>query len=207
MHGTLPVRAILWDIGNTLVDWNPDYLYRQLIPDADARRDFLTSVCTMDWHVEHDRGVPMAQNRRALIEAHPHHEDLIKAWDTRWDGMFNGYVAGMDGLVETLHARGVAQYALSNMPAEKWPGVLARFPAFHLFGAAVISGQEGLVKPDPAIYALAIARIATPPGQTLFVDDRLDNIEAAARAGFAVHHFTGAPGLRAELSRLELLPS
>lgn len=203
----MPVRAILWDIGRTLADWDPDYLYRLLIPDAEARRDFLASVCTMDWHTGHDRGVPMAQNRRHLIDAHPHLEELIIAWETRWDGMFNGYMPGMEGLVEALHARGVAQYALSNMPAEKWPGVLALYPAFGLFETAVISGEEGLVKPDPALYALTIARIATPPGETLFVDDRLDNIEAAARAGFAVHHFTGARALRAELARLELLAS
>jgi len=200
------VRAILWDLGRTLADWNPDYLYRRLIPDAEERRDFLMSVCTMDWHEAHDRGVSMAANREALIRQHPDRAALIEAWDTGWNAMFSGYMPGMDGVIETLHARGVPQYALSNMPAEKWAAVLALYPAFGLFETAVISGQEGLVKPDPAIYALTAARIGTPPPETLFIDDRLDNIEAGARAGFAVHHFTGAPALKAELDRLGLLP-
>lgn len=202
----MAVRAILWDLGRTLADWDPDYLYRRLIPDAAERRDFLASVCTMDWHEAHDRGVSMADNREMLIGQHPAKAALIEAWDTGWNAMFNGYVDGMEGVVEALHARGVLQYALSNMPAEKWTDVLALYPAFSLFETAVISGEEGLVKPDPAIYALAVSRITTPPEETLFIDDRLDNIEAGAKAGFAVHHFTGAPGLRAELERLGLLP-
>ena len=201
------MRAILWDLGNTLADWSPDYLYSRLIPDAEARRDFLTSVCTMDWHEAHDRGVPMAVNRQALIARHPGKAGLIEAWDTGWNAMFKGYVEGMGGLVEPLHVRGVPQYALSNMPAEKWPDVLALYPAFALLRNPVISGQEGLVKPDPAIYALAAERLATAPEETLFIDDRLDNIEAGARAGFAVHHFTGAGPLKAGLARLGLLPA
>lgn len=200
----MPVRAILWDLGRTLADWDPEHLYSRLIPDAEARRDFLASVCTMRWHEAHDRGVTMAQNRTGLIARHPGKADLIKAWDTRWNDMFNGYMPGMEGLIEALHQRGVPQYALSNMPAEKWPDVLALYPAFALFQTAVISGQEGLIKPDPAIYRLTIERIETPPEDTLFIDDRLDNIEAGAKAGFAVHHFTGAPALKAELTRLGL---
>ncbi|WP_439634724.1 HAD family hydrolase [Glycocaulis sp.] len=202
----MAVRAILWDLGRTLADWDPDYLYRRLIPDASERRDFLTSVCTMDWHEAHDRGVSMAANREALIANHPDKAALIHAWDTGWNAMFNGYVEGMEGVVDALHARRVPQFALSNMPAEKWPDVLALYPAFSLFETAIISGQEGLVKPDPAIYALTAERIITPPHETLFIDDRLDNIEAATRAGFAVHHFTGAPRLKGELDRLGLLP-
>lgn len=203
----MPVRAILWDLGHTLADWDPDYLYRRLIPDADARRDFLSSVCTMDWHQAHDRGVSMAANRESLIARHPDKATLIEAWDTGWGAMFDGYVAGMDGLIEALHQRGVPQYALSNMPAEKWADVLALYPAFALFETAVISGQEKLVKPDPAIYRLTISRIATRPGETLFIDDRLDNIEAGAHAGFAVHHFTGADRLKRELVRMGLMDS
>jgi len=200
----VPVRAILWDLGRTLADWDPEYLYSRLIPDAESRRDFLASVCTMGWHEAHDRGVTMADNRAALIARHPGKADLIKAWDTGWNDMFHGYMPGMEGLIEALHRRGVPQYALSNMPAEKWPDVQALFPAFSLFQTAVISGQEGIVKPDPAIYRLTIERIATPPEDTLFIDDRLDNIEAGAKAGFAVHHFTGAPALKAHLAQLGL---
>ncbi len=193
-------QALLWDLGNTLADWNPDYLYRKLIPGEQQRAGFLASVCTMAWHTEHDRGVPMAQNRKHLIAAHPHLEDLITAWDTRWDGMFNGYVDGMEGMIEAIAAHDIAQHALSNMPAEKWPWVRAHYPSFERFEVAIISGEEGVIKPDPAIYEIAKARLASPPGDTLFIDDRLENVEAARAAGFMGHHFRGAEGLKADLA-------
>ncbi len=192
--------AILWDIGNTLVDWNPEYLYRKLIPGAQERAGFLASVCTSAWHSEHDRGVPMAENRRALIDAHPHYEDLIIAWDTRWDEMFDGYVEGMEGVIDAIARHELAQHALSNMPAEKWPWVRAHYPDLARLEIAVISGEEGVIKPDPAIYVIARARLATPADQTLFIDDRLDNIEAARAAGFMGHHFRNAASLKADLT-------
>lgn len=192
--------AILWDIGNTLADWNPEYLYRKLIPGAQERAGFLTSVCTMAWHTEHDRGVPMAQNRRHLVEAHPHLEDLIIAWETRWDEMFDGYVDGMEGMIDALAAHGLAQHALSNMPAEKWPWVRDHYPDLVRLEVAVISGEEGVIKPDPVIYEITKKRIPTPAHETLFIDDRLDNIEAARAAGFMGHHFRDAATLKADLA-------
>ena len=192
--------AILWDIGNTLADWNPEYLYRKLIPGAQERAGFLTSVCTLAWHTEHDRGVPMTENRRALIEAHPHLEDLIVAWDTRFEDMLQGYVDGMEGVIDALAGHGIAQHALSNMPAEKWPGVRAHYPDFTHFGTIVISGEEGVIKPDPVIYEITKGRISTPAHKTLFIDDRLDNIEAARAAGFMGHHFRDAATLKADLA-------
>lgn len=192
--------AILWDIGNTLVDWNPDYLYRKLIPGEQQRAGFLASVCTMTWHTEHDRGVPMAQNRLPLVEAHPHLEELILAWETRWDEMFNGYVAGMEGMIEAIAGFGIAQHALSNMPAEKWPWVRAHYPDLARIEIAVISGEEGVVKPDPAIYEITRSRLPTRPERVLFIDDRLENVEAAIAAGFMGHHFRGAERLKTDLA-------
>ncbi|MFN3834376.1 MAG: HAD family hydrolase [Glycocaulis sp.] len=198
-------EALLWDLGNTLADWNPDYLYRKLIPGEQARAGFLASVCTMAWHTEHDRGVPMAEHRRALIAAHPHLEALIIAWDTRWDEMFNGYIAGMEGVVEAVAGHGIAQHALSNMPAEKWPAVRRLYPSFERFEVTVISGEEGVIKPDPAIYRIAQERIATPPHRTLFIDDRPENVDAAIAAGFMGHHFRSADHLKADLGARGIL--
>ena len=113
-------RAVLWDLGHTLVDWDPRRVYRSLLSDDAAVEQFLGGVCTMAWHTEHDRGVPMAENRKPLIDAHPDKADLITAWDTRWPDMFDGWITGMEAVVDRLSALGVAQYALTNLPAEKW---------------------------------------------------------------------------------------
>lgn len=191
--------AILWDFGNTLVDWSPRSLYENLIDGDAALENFLGGVCTMAWHSEHDRGVSFAENRAALTARFPEHADLIAAWDERWTEMFDGWVQGMSGLVEALHAQSVPQHGLSNMPGEKWPGVRAMYPALDLLEVVVISGEEGLIKPDPAIYALTAERLPQRAEDVLFVDDRADNVAAAERAGFMGHHFTGAQRLFADL--------
>jgi len=195
------VRAVLWDLGHTLVDWDPARVYRELLPDNDAVEAFLGGDCTMAWHQRHDSGVPMAQNREALIKVHPDKAELIRAWETRWPDMFDGWIEGMEPIVEALESAGIAQYALTNMPAEKWPHILSNYPAIARFDAHVVSGEEKLLKPDPAIYELTKTRIAHAPGDVVFVDDRADNIEAALAAGFQGVVFENAAQVRRELSK------
>ena len=194
-------RAVLWDLGHTLVDWDPRRVYRQLLPDEDAVERFLGGVCTMAWHARHDAGVSMADNRAALIEAHPDKADLIRAWDTRWPEMFDGWVTGMEAIVLGLEAKGIPQYALTNLPAEKWPHIIETYPAVARFDTHVVSGQEGVIKPDPRIFETAAARMAHDPGETVFFDDRQDNVDAAIRAGFDAVRFEDAGQVRAELAR------
>jgi 2-haloacid dehalogenase len=192
-------RAVLWDFGNVLVDWNPRRLYSKLIPSDAAVDDFLGGVCTMAWHQAHDRGVPMAENRLALIDAHPDKKDLILAWDTRWAEMFDGWVAGMEALVAELESAGIPQFGLTNYPAEKISHLYDILPALARFHDVIVSGDEGVVKPDPAIYAITRARIGMDPGEVIFLDDREENVRAARAAGFQAEIFTGEPSARAAL--------
>ena len=193
------VRGVLWDFGHTLVDWDPARLSRKLLADEHAVESFLGGVCTMRWHLEHDRGMPMAENRAALTERFPEHAALIEAWDTRWDEMFDGWVEGMQAIVETLEAQSIPQFGLTNLPAEKWPHVRANYPALSRFADVIVSGEEGLVKPDAEIYHRTIARLPFAPSEVLFIDDRADNIAAARNVGFAGHVFTDAETTRAAL--------
>lgn len=192
--------AILWDLGNTLLDWSPRRLYEKLIDDDAALESFLGGVCTMEWHTAHDRGVAMAENRKALIAAHPDKAGLIEAWETRWDEMFDGFLPGMDRMIDRLRDHGLAQYALSNMPAEKWAPLKTMYPVLETLDVAVISGEEGVIKPDPEIYAITAARIGHAPQETLFIDDRPENITAAREAGFMGHVFTNAQALKTDLA-------
>lgn len=192
-------RAVLWDFGNVLVDWNPRRLYSKLISSDAAVDEFLGGVCTMAWHQAHDRGAPMAQNRIALIGAHPDKAELIEAWDTRWAEMFNGWVAGMEAVVAELEAAAIAQYGLTNYPAEKIPHLYEILPALTRFRDVIVSGDEGVTKPDPAIYAITRARIGLDPAEVIFLDDRPENVTAARAAGFQAEIFTGEPAARAAL--------
>lgn len=198
-------RAVLWDIGNVVVRWNPRTLYSELIPDPAACDRFLDSVCTMAWHVRHDLGVPFAENRAPLVALHPEHASLIEAWETRWWDMFSGAIPETEAAIHDLAARGVPQFALSNMSHEVLDGVLAMSPAFDRLGGVLISAELGLLKPDARIYAEACRRFGHAPGEFLFVDDSAANIEAAKALGFDTHHFTDPVALRPALAARGLL--
>jgi 2-haloacid dehalogenase/putative hydrolase of the HAD superfamily len=198
-------RAVLFDVGNVLVRWDPRTLYSKIFPDPSQRDWFLAHVCTMAWHSEHDRGRSMADNAAALIARFPQYAEAIRAWDERWDEMFSGPIPETVEAIEALHARGVPLYALTNMPAEKADACFAMSPAFARFRDIVVSGREGVIKPDPAIFAIACARAGLAPPELLFVDDSPVNIEAAHRLGFDVHAFDDPAALRPALESRGLL--
>lgn len=200
MRDAAPVQYILFDLGNVIVDWEPLRLYRQRFETAEEAEWFCTHVCTPAWHVEHDRGRPMADNREALIARYPEYEAHIRAWQADWLDMFHGYVAGMEALVGRIEARGLPLYGLSNIPAEVAEATFDAFPLIHRFRDVVVSGAEGVVKPDRRIYEIALARMGHPsPEAVLFIDDRLENVAAAEALGLQGHHFQSAERLERDL--------
>lgn len=192
----MSVAGVLWDVGNVIVRWDPRTLYSKIFPDPHARERFLGEVCTVAWHQAHDRGVLFADNIAALTEAHPHHAEDIAAWRSRWGEMFSGCIEETEGVMSELHARGVPQFGLTNMSLEVWAEVQAMSPVFGHLHDTVVSAAEQVIKPDPVIFEIALARTGLAARQLLFIDDSLANIEAARGLGFAVHHFTDPAALR-----------
>ncbi|HEX2561074.1 HAD family phosphatase [Phenylobacterium sp.] len=198
-------KAVLWDIGNVIVRWDPRTLYSKIFPDPAERDRFLAEICTMAWHEAHDLGVRFEDNRAELIARFPDHEAAICAWGERWWEMFSGPIAETEAAIEALHARGVPQHGLSNISQHTLEGTFAMSPAFGRLQGVVISGAEGLIKPDPAIFRLACERFGHAPQDVLFIDDGPRNIEAARTLGFDVHHFTDPAQLRPALEARGLL--
>ena len=201
----MSVEGVLWDVGNVIVRWDPRTLYSKIFPDPAERDRFLAEVCTMAWHGEHDRGRPFAEGIAALSAQHPQHADAIGAWKARWDEMFSGTIAETEAVIEELHARSVPQFGLSNMSLEVWDDVRAMSPCFDCLQDIVLSAAERCIKPEPRIYEIACQRSGLAPGQLIFVDDNLANIEAARSLGFAVHHFADPAALRPALKAHGLL--
>ena len=199
------LTAVLFDVGNVIVRWDPRRLYSRVIPDPAQRDRFLAEVCTMTWHAEHDRGVSMADNAAPLIARHPEHAEAIRAWEAGWDEMFDGVIPETVSVMEDLHARGVPLYALTNMPADKAEAIFAMTPAFGLFSDIVISGVERVIKPDPKAFAIACERAGRPAGEMVFIDDSPANIEAARALGFDAILFDDPASLRPQLESRGLL--
>lgn len=199
-------RAVIFDVGNVLFDWNPRYLYERLIDDGQALDAFLATVVTKEWHFQHDAGRPFAETSAELSALYPQHAALIAAWGPRFNETLEQPVPGMLDIVRSLDEAGVPLYAITNFSGEFWRAwVPTQAELFDRFRDIVVSGDERLVKPDPAIYALALKRFGLDAPEAVFVDDRLDNVEAAAAMGIHAVQFTDAPAFRAELVRLGLL--
>ena len=198
------ITCVVFDLGGVLIDWNPRYLYRDLIPDPEAMERFLAEVCSTEWRLPFDLGAPMAEAVADLAVRHPELRPLIEAYRARWAEMLGGAVEGSVEILKEVRASVPALYALSNWPAETFPHARARFDFLEWFDGIVISGEVGLQKPDAAIYRLLFARYGIEPESTLFIDDVADNLAAAKALGMTGVLFTSAEQLRAELARFDL---
>lgn len=200
------ISAVIFDVGNVLYDWNPRFLYERLIDDEQALEAFLRDVITPEWHFQHDAGRPFAETSAELAAKFPGHADLIRAWGPRFNDSIRGRIAGMTEVVEELRAAGVPLFAITNFSHEFWPAFLAaEAEMFGHFREVLVSGEIGLVKPDPAIYRLALERFGIAAPSALFIDDRQENVAGAEAVGMQGHQFHDAAGLRAVLRGVGLL--
>ena len=201
----MPTKAVVFDLGGVLIDWDPRYLYRKLLADEAAVEEFLATVCTPEWNAEQDRGRPFADGVAELVERHPAHAAAIAAYHERWPEMLGGDIPGAVELLAELRATGVPLYALTNWSAETFVLARERFEFLDWFCGLLVSGEERIIKPDPAIFELLLDRFGLDPGSTFYVDDSPANVAAAAALGLDAVRFTGPGQLRRDLAARRLL--
>jgi 2-haloacid dehalogenase len=202
------IGTVIFDLGGVLIDWNPRYLFAKLFDgDAAGLERFMREVWSDAWNLELDRGRPFAEGVAELSRQHPQEAARIAAFQERWIETIGGPLPETVEILEALAARRVPLYALTNWSAETFP-LVRDAPAYGFLGRferIFVSGELKLVKPDPAIFRHVIDSLTVPPDTCLFIDDNARNIDAARAAGLRVHHFQGAPRLRAELDAHGLL--
>jgi len=166
---------------------------------------FLAEVCTLDWHDAHDRGVPTENSCAELAAAYPDHAELIWAWAHRGEEMIAGPIDGTVEILGALKEAGVPCYALTNMETETYPRRRERFPFLSWFDGTVVSGFEGIAKPDPEIFRRLLDRFGLDAATTLMIDDADRNLAAARSLGMQTLRFESADGLRRRLEDARLL--
>jgi 2-haloacid dehalogenase len=199
-------KAVIFDIGAVLIDWNPKYLYSKLLTDDAAIDAFLAEIGFHDWNRALDGGGLWGPAIAELAGRFPHHRELIEAAHTRWHEMLPGAIDGTVDILEQLAAKGVPLYAITNYSTEKWLETKARFPFFAHFRDIVVSGDERLLKPDPAIYRLCLDRNGLEAGSCVFIDDSPKNVAGAASVGIDAILFETPQKLAADLTARSLLP-
>lgn len=197
--------AVVFDIGNVLLGWNPEAFYDGLI--GAARRKALFSAVDLDgMNARIDRGAPFVPTVQAMRDAHPEWAAEIQIWQDRWIDMLSPVI---DDSVTALHAlkqEGVPVFALSNFGVQTFDWARTRFEVLGAFDMAFISGHLQLMKPEPEIYAALEQGTGMAGAQLFFIDDKPENIAAARARGWQGHVFSDPAALRADLARLDLLP-
>lgn len=203
MDASATIDTVVFDFGGVLVDWDPRYLYHKMFSTSAEMESFLESVCTLDWNLQMDAGRPFADAIAELSERHPEYTPQIAAFHERWPEMLGDALPGMFDVVVSLRDRGFRTYGLTNWSAETFPFALERFPQLTAsFDGVVVSGHEGVAKPDPALFRILIDRFDVIPERSLYIDDNAANVVTADELGFHPHVFTGIDRLRAALAPL-----
>ncbi len=208
MSGQQAVTTVVFDLGGVLIDWDPRHLYRKLFDDDEPGMErFLAEVTTSAWNLSLDAGKPFGEAVAELIAKHPGERARIEAYHARWIEMISGPIPGTVALLEGLAERKVPLYAITNWAAETF-AIVRSDPAYaflDLFREIYVSGELKMVKPEPAIFRHALARIGAEPGACLFIDDNEHNVEAARALGIEAHRFTAPEALADELRARGLL--
>ncbi len=194
----MAIEAVIFDIGNVLVEWQPARPFDRLLGQA-RREELFRRVDFAAMNVRVDLGADIAAEVRALAEAHPEDARDILIWHECWLEMLQPDLPDTAALLRGLRAGGVAVHALSNFGAGTFELAERHYPVLAEFDRHFISGRLGVMKPDPAIYAHVEAELGLAPGAMLFTDDRHENIAAAADRGWQTHLFEGPGGLRDRL--------
>jgi len=156
-------------------------------------------VLTMEVNLALDAGAPFDLTLTELAAQHPEFADEIGAFDDRWAETLGPHNSQMVLLVDELASIDIGLYGLTNFSAEKWPLAFDDHPWLTKLDGVVVSGHEGVVKPDRAIYELLLSRYGLEARGTWFTDDSPRNVAGAAAVGMAASVFIDAATTRAEL--------
>ena len=203
---TSQIKAIIFDFGNVLLEWNPRYVYQRYFPnDPEGMERFFKEVDFADWNLQQDKGRPFVEGVAILSEKFPHYAQLIQAYHENWTDSIGAAYSGTIEILKQLKQAGYPLYGLSNWSAETFPYAREKYDFFDLFDDFVISGAVGQVKPDPEIFQIMLKKIGKPAEECLFIDDSLTNINQAQKMGFRTIHFQSPEQLATALHELKIL--
>jgi 2-haloacid dehalogenase len=199
-------KAVIFDVGGVLIDWNPKYLYSKLMADEAEMDAYFEEIGFNAWNLALDSGARWDPSIAELVAKFPHRKELIEASHLRWHEMLGGEIPGTVAVLERLSQAGVPLYAITNYSSEKFVETTQRFPFFALFRDIVVSGDEKLLKPEAAIFRLCLDRNGLQAEDCVFIDDVAKNIDGAKAVGIDAILFRSAEQLEAELKERGLLP-
>lgn len=201
----MSIKNIVFDFGGVLVDWNPRYLYKDLFSDPQEMEEFLATVCTDSWNVQQDAGRSLVEGTKLLQDQFPDHTEMIQQFYDGWEVMLKDEIPENTQLLHRFDKQKYRLFGLTNWSGETFPIALKRFGFFKEFEGIVVSGDEKMIKPDKDIFLLLLERYALNAADSIFIDDNLNNINAAIGLGFHTIHYTPKFSLEDRFKELGIL--
>jgi 2-haloacid dehalogenase len=198
------IEAVVFDIGNVLIGWEPEQFYDKVI-GVERRTSLFAEVPLHEMNERVDLGADFAQSVRSLASQHADWKAEILLWHDRWLEMAQPEIEHSSKLLRALRAKKFPVFALSNFGVGSLEIAKKAYPVLTEFDRAYVSGHMEVMKPDPEIYQRLEDDSGISPGGLLFADDRLDNIEAANARGWGTHHFVEPQGFADRLVAEKLL--
>ncbi len=183
----LPNRelAFVFDVAGVLVEWNVKALYGPLCGHSGRDLEQIVNyVLGPSTQAEISRGMPIEPLLERLKHRFPEWKDEISAYWARWDEMFVGVISGSVAVAEEIKERGHWLYVLGNWGRDEFERARPKMPFIELFDGVLLSGDCGLLKPEPEIYAWAEQQFTLNPKKTVLIDDREENVLAAVNRGW-----------------------
>jgi 2-haloacid dehalogenase len=196
--------AVIFDIGNVLIEWNPERFYDSRL-GAGRRRELFAAVDLHGMNERIDGGALFRETIYETAARHPEWEAEVRWWHDHWIDMASPRIEASIALITALQARDVPVFALTNFGVHSFAYAQTQYDFLGWFDRAYVSGQMGVTKPDPAIYAMVEADCGIDPARLIFTDDKAENIEVAASRGWQTHQFAGWKGWAARLVESGLL--
>ena len=191
----------LFDLGGVFFDWDPNHFFKDIFDTSNERKYFLTAVCNDEWNFKQDAGRTIEEAESELIPKFPHYEKQIKMYYKYHRKMLKGTFDESIKVLKKLKKLNYECFVLSNWSAETFVGMTEDYPFLKLFDGMLISGEDKLMKPDSAIYELAKNRFNLNPEETVFIDDKQENIEAAKGLDFKTIHLIDPKNIEIEINQ------
>ncbi len=185
------IKAVIFDIGNVLIAWQPERFYDARIGVSKRKKMFET----VDLHGMNDvidSGGPFKETIYAWAETYPEFKTEIRMWFDHWIEMATPAIHLSWASLRALQAKGIPVFALSNFGIDSFQYAESEYPDLGLFDQRYISGHMGVIKPAEKIYDMVENACGFAPETLLFTDDRQENIDAASQRGWHTHLFDGA---------------
>ena len=180
----MKIETIIFDLGGVLVDWNPEYVYlNEFNGDRKKMQWFFDNICTSSWNEEQDGGYLMADATDERINLFPKYKKLIKMFYGRWEEMLKGEIKGTVEILHKLKRKKYKLIALTNWSSETFPVAVKKFKFLKLFDGIVVSGKVKMLKPFPEIYNYTLKKYGLIANKSIFIDDRLSNVDGAIKCG------------------------